>query len=123
MKSFDSPDIMFPHYLKMVWKISFEDEHHEFTEGTATLETRCYIGYRTETNGTIYLTVIAPLIGSPKMDDGTPLPSGATLEVYLKMNESDNYIFCMGNVSAFQCKLWKNVGTIIRCSAPSGYPF
>ena len=123
MKSFDSPDIMFPHYLKMVWTISYENEHHEVISDTVTLEKRCYIGYRTETAGTVYLTVITSLIGTPKMSNGTPLPSGATLRVSVKMNESDSYVDCIGNVSAFQCKQWKDIGTTIRCSVASSYPF
>lgn len=123
MKAFDNPDIMFPHYLKMVWDVSYEDEHHEIIEDKVTLEKRCYIGYRTETSGTVYLTVIAPLIEAPKNSDGTPIPTGAGMNAYIKMKESDDYVPCNGNVSAFPCKLWKNVGTIIRCSVNATYPF
>ena len=123
MKSFDNPDIMFPHYIKMEWNTTYEDENHEIIEGSVSIEKRCYIGYRTETSGTVYLTVIAPLLGAIKSPDGTPIPNGATLKVSVKMNESDNYTDCIGNVSAFQHKLWKNVGTIIRCSVNATYPF
>lgn len=123
MKSFDSPDIMFPHYLKMVWDVSVEEPNGDITTDTATLEKRCYIGYRTETEGYLYLTVITSLIDPPKMSNGSPVPTGATLHVFVKMNESDDYVNCIGNVSAFQCKLWKNVGTVIRCCVVSKYPF
>ena len=123
MKSFDSPDIMFPHYLKMVWTVSVEEPNGDITSDTITLEKRCYIGYRTETEGTVYLTVITSLIGTPKMSDGNPLPSGATLRVSVKMNESDSYVDCISSVSAFQCKLWKDAGTVIRCSVVANSPF
>lgn len=123
MKSFDSPDIMFPHYLKMVWSVSIEEPNGDITTDSATLEKRCYIGYRTETPNYVYLTVVTSLLEQPKMSNGQPLPSGATLRVSVKMNESDDYIDCIGDVSAFQCKLWKNVGTVIRCCVVSKYPF
>jgi hypothetical protein len=123
MKSFDNPDIMFPHYMKMEWTVSIEEPNGDITSDSITLEKRCYIGYRTETPGYVYLTVIAPLIGTPKMSNGDPLPSGATLRVAIKMNESDSYVYCQGPVSAFQCKLWKNVGTVLRCCVTSNYPF